>query len=284
MKNFGHHLLFGALALFLSLQIRGQHYYRDLVSHQENLDKFSRLKKARVISSTVTSYEPNGAPSEGFSLRQQCNPGYTQVKTIMEMPFSGRMAMTNYYSTEGLLYRTTDSGYQAFTRYEYSYDSSRRLVSIVQRAQAAGEKAVTEETHRWEYDERGFPLRMIKSRGAGDSSVIALVTDESGQVLEEYAIVNGSPGEKTYYYYDNYGRLTDIVRFNARAGKLVADMMFDYDNEGRIRQRASLEQGSFAYSTWIILYNEQGLVSEEKFYDTQKKLAGRMAYQYVFRK
>jgi YD repeat-containing protein len=284
MKNRTRPFLLGALALLFSLQNRGQYYFRDLASHQENFEKYSRLKKARVISSTVTSYEPNGAPSEGFSLRQQCNAGYTQVKTIMEVPFSGRMAMTNYYTAEGLLYRTTDSGYQTFTRYEYAYDTARRLVSIVQRAQAAGEKTVTEETHRWEYDQRGFPLRMVKKRDGGDSTVIALVTDDAGRVLEEYAVSNGTPGEKTYYYYDDAGRLTDIVRYNARAGKLVADMMFDYDDQGRVKQRSSLEQGALAYSTWIIIYNEQGLVSEEKFYDTQKKLAGRMAYQYVFRK
>ncbi len=284
MKKRSPYLLFSVIALMLSLQNKGQYYYKDLVSHQENLDKFSRLKKARVGSSTVTSYEPNGSPSEGFSLQQQCNAGYTQVKTVMQVPFSGRMAMTNYYTSEGLLYRTTDSGYQAFTQYEYAYDSARRLVSIVQQARAAGEKTVTAETHRWEYDARGIPLRMIRSKGTGDSSIITLVTDEAGRVLEEYALSNGNPGEKTYYYYDDAGRLTDIVRYNTRAGKLVADMMFDYDNQGRLQQRASLEPGTLSYSTWIILYDGQGLIAEEKFYNTQKKLAGRMAYQYVFRK
>ncbi len=284
MKNHTRHFLLGALALLFSLQNKGQYYYRDLVSHQENLEKFSRLKKARVVSSTVTSYEQNGAPSEGFSLRQQCNPGYTQVRTIMEVPFSGRMSMTNYYTTDGRLYRTTDSGYQTYTTYEYGYDSVQRLVRIVQRAQASGEKSVTAETHRWEYDERGFPLRMIRLKGQGDSSEVKLVTDEAGRVLEEFTMTNGTPGEKTYYYYDDAGRLTDIVRYQARAGKLVADMMFDYDEQGRIKQRITLDQGTRAQTTWIILYNEQGLVAEEKCYDTQKKLAGRMAYQYVFRK
>jgi hypothetical protein len=284
MKKHSLHLLLSAIALLLSLQNKGQYFYKDLVSHQENLDKFNRLKKARVSASTVTSYEPNGSPSEGFSLQQQCNAGYTQVKTVMQVPFSGRMAMTNYYTGEGLLYRTTDSGYQTFTQYEYAYDTARRLVSIVQQARAAGEKTVTAETHRWEYDHRGIPRRMIRSKGIGDSSMIKLETDEAGRVIEEYPLSNGSPGEKTYYYYDDAGRLTDIVRYNARAGKLVADMMFDYDDKGRLKQRASLEPGTLAYSTWIILYDEQGLVSEEKFYNTQKKLAGRMAYQYVFRK
>jgi hypothetical protein len=46
----------------------------------------------------------------------------------------------------------------------------------------------------------------------------------------------------------------------------------------------TMDPGSMERGTWIYLYNDKGLTTEEKFYNAQNKLAGRMAYQYTFRK
>jgi antitoxin component YwqK of YwqJK toxin-antitoxin module len=125
---------------------------------------------------------------------------------------------------------------------------------------------------------------MVRVKGISDSSVIRFETDQAGRVLEEYPLVNGKPGDKTYYYYDSLGRMTDIVRFNEKAGRLIPDYMFDYYDNGAIKQMVTLEAGTLAQGTWIYLYDDKGLTTEEKFYNAQKKLAGRMAYQYQFRK
>jgi YD repeat-containing protein len=282
-KNIPFFLL-STVAFLTAAGVKGQYYYKDIVSHAQNQAKFSRFKKWKVSSVSVTSYEAAGEPSEGFRFNQQINNGYTQAKTVMEMPFSGRMSLTNFYNAQGQLYRTTDSGYQTYTVYEYGYDSLQRLTTIIQQAQAIGDKTRTTETHRWTYDLNGVLQKMVRIKGTTDSSTIQLVTDAEGKVLEEFTVADGKPGEKTYYYYDEKGRLTDIVRYNERAGKLLPDMMFDYYDNGLPRQMVSREPGSFVQSTWIYLYDEKELVTEEKFYNAQKKLAGRMAYQYQFRK
>jgi len=269
---------------FCFTAVKAQYYYKDIVSHAQNLEKFSRLRKSKIASVQVTSYEANGEASEGFLFNQQLNSGYTQAKTIMEVPFSGRMSLTNFYDGSGQLYRTWDSGYQTFTVYEYGFDSLQRLVSILQAVQAIGDKTKTTENHYWIYNAKGFPEKMIRVKGLSDSSIIRLETDEQGRVLEEYPLVNGKAGDKTYYYYDSLGRMTDIVRFNDKAGKLIPDYMFDYYDNGSLRQMVTLEPGTLAQGTWIYLYDEKGLTTEEMFYNAQKKLAGRMAYQYQFRK
>ena len=284
MKNCSCPRFFWVLILFAFGPVQGQYFYKDIVSHHQNHDKFARMKQARVTAVTVRSFEASGEPSEGFQLNQVVNSSFTQVKTSMEVPYSGHMGIVNYYHPDGTLYKTLDSGYQTVSVYAYGYDSLQRLVSIEQQVQALGEKQKTTEWHRWEYDEKGAPLRMVRNRGGADSTIIQLHRDSLGRVIEEYPIVQGKAGEKTYYYYDADGRLSDIVRYNTRAGKLSADYMFDYYPNGQLRQMVTIEQASLQQTTWIYLYDENQLVSEEKCYNAQKKLAGRMAYQYVLRK
>lgn len=284
MKNLSGPLLFWVISLFAFRHAQAQYYYKDILSHQQNHDKFARMKQARVSAVTVRSFEASGEPSEGFQLSQMVNSSFTQVRTAMEVPYSGHMGIVNYYHPDGRLYKTLDSGYQTISVYAYGYDSLQRLVTIEQQVQALGDKQKTTEWHRWEYDAKGAPARMIRHRGGADSTIIQLDRDSLGRVIEEYPIINGKAGEKTYYYYDADGRLSDIVRYNTRAGKLSADYMFDYYPNGQLRQMVTIEQASLQQTTWIYLYDENQLVSEEKCYNAQKKLAGRMAYQYVLKK
>jgi antitoxin component YwqK of YwqJK toxin-antitoxin module len=272
------------LTLFLGAwSSQAQFYYKDILSQQQGLRRYLLLKQHRVSQVRVNSFEGNGQPSEGFLFEQSLNAGYTQAKTRMETSFSGKMSMISYYSN-GLLSKTVDSGYMTYSSFEYAYDSLQRIVRIVQVSQPLGERIKTTETHDWTYNEQGYPNRMTKVKDGKDSSIVFFTYDENGRIAEEFAEINGLRGEKTYYYYNEDGRLSDIVRYNERAKQLVADYMFDYHPDGQIRQMITLDAGSLEQGTWIYLYNEQGLSTEEKFYNAQKKLAGRMAYQYEYRK
>jgi antitoxin component YwqK of YwqJK toxin-antitoxin module len=276
--------LFFTLIIFCSIEgIQAQYFYKDILSPQHGLRRYNILKQHRVSQVRVSSFEGSGEPSEGFLFEQFLNAGYTQAKTRMETSFSGKMTLISYY-TNGLLIKTVDSGYMTFSSYEYGYDSLQRIVHIVQASQATGDKVRTTETHSWTYDENGVPKRMIKVKDGKDSSTIHFTLDENGRVAEEFTVSNGVAGEKTYYYYNEEGRLSDIVRYNERAKQLVADNMFDYYPDGQLKQLISMDPGSLEKGTWIYLYNEKGLTTEEKFYNAQNKLAGRMAYQYDIRK
>jgi hypothetical protein len=263
--------------------IQAQFYYKDILSQQQGQRRYLLLKQHRVSQVKVSSFEGNGDPSEGFLFEQSLNAGYTQAKTRMETGFSGKMSMISYYSN-GLLSKTVDSGYMTYSSFEYGYDSLQRIVRIQQVSQTTGEKIRTSETHEWTYNEQGFPSSMIKVKDGKDSSVVHFVYDEKGRIAEEFAVTKGVSSEKTYYYYNEEGRLSDIVRYNERAKQLVADYMFDYYPDGQVKQMITLDPGSLEKGTWIYLFNEKGLTTEEKFYNGQNKLSGKMAYQYEYRK
>ena len=87
-----------------------------------------------------------------------------------------------------------------------------------------------------------------------------------------------------YYYYDTENRLTDIVRYYDKLGKLLPDYTFDYYPDGRVSEMRTTQGGGADYFIWKYAYTETGLKSKELCYNKQKKLVGRVEYAYESRK
>lgn len=284
MKRFFLILSLTFVFLLANEQSRAQFYYKDLIIHQGNLQQYQLHKNSRVQSISISSFEENGDKSEGFKFNQQYNSSWSQLKTIAEIENSGRNVVINFYNGQGLLYRTTDSSNGNYTVYEYGYDSLSRLVQIQNYTLAIGDKNRSSEIHNWFYDLQGKPEKMERIRDKSDTMIYTFKKDSLGNIIEEQGFHKKVPGEKTYYYYDAGNKLTDIVRYNKRSAKLIPDYMFDYDEKGTLMQMVNIPEGGGQSITWIYKYNEQGLKEEESCFLAQKKLAGRMSYQYVFKK
>jgi len=284
MKRFFLILSLSIAFLLTNQQSWAQFYYKDLIIHQGNLQQYQLHKNKRVQSISINSFEDNGDNSKGFMFNQLYNASWSQLKTIAEIENSGRNVVINFYNSQGLLYRTTDSSNGNYTVYEYGYDSLSRLVQIQNYTLAIGDKNRSSEIHNWFYDLQGIPEKMERIRDKSDTMIYAFKKDSLGNIIEEQGFHKKVPGEKTYYYYDAGNKLTDIVRYNKRSAKLIPDYMFDYDEKGMLMQMVNIPEGGGQSITWIYKYNEQGLKEEESCFLAQKKLAGRMTYQYVFKK
>ena len=69
---------------------------------------------------------------------------------------------------------------------------------------------------------------------------------KKGNVIEELPYIKKISGEKTYYYYDGKNRLTDIVRFNTKARRLLPDYMFEYTENNQVSEdHNSIHDGSW---------------------------------------
>jgi hypothetical protein len=284
MKRFFLILSLTMAFLLTNQQSSAQFYYKDLIIHQGNLQQYQLHKNNRVQSIRINSFEGNGDKAEGFNFNQQYNATWSQFKTIAEIENSGRNVVINSYNSQGLLYRTTDSSNGNYTVYEYGYDSLSRLIQIQNYTLAIRDKNRSSEIHNWFYDLQGKPEKMERIRDKTDTMIYVFTKDSLGNIIEEQGFHKKVPGEKTYYYYDAGKKLTDIVRYNKKSAKLIPDYMFDYDEKGMLMQMVNIPEGGGQSFTWIYKYNEQGLKEEESCYLAQKKLAGRMAYQYMFKK
>ena len=81
---------------------------------------------------------------------------------------------------------------------------------------------------------------------------------------------------------ENNGKkqLTDVVRFNLKAQRMLPDFLFEYDEAGRIIQAVQVLQGSSDYTIWQYVYGPDGLKQKDILRDKQKQLLGRIEYTY----
>jgi len=280
---FLRHIVLLNIAILFCQQNLAQYYYHDIVLTNQNQRQQQLYKKNKVTLVKVLSFEANGMPAEHFVCELTPNNSYTQIKTFTQTDLSGKSSLTSYYNFKGQLYRSVDSSNESATKYDYSYDSTGRLSLASNISEGFTSKVQQKEAHDWKYSTDGCPQIMYRVKNGTDTTHVKLLCDEAMNVIEEESFWQNISKEKIYYYYDNLNRLTDIVRYNPRLGKLLPDYMFEYNNAAQLTQMITVQQGGSDYLTWRYEYAENGLKTRELCFDKQKRLVGRIEYQYSFK-
>ena len=260
-----------------------QYYYRDIILPAENAAQQQLYKKHRVQQVYLRSFEADGSPSENFSCEIKPNSGFTQIRTVTKSEIAGNSSVTAFYNFKGQIYKSIDSSSEVISVYEYAFDSTGRLLLATNTVTGIMDKTKQGETHIWSYDSKGIPAYMLYIKGNKDTVTVRFLHDEDGNVIEEESWLNNVSKGKSYYYYDSLSRLTDIVRYNERLQKLIPDYIFEYNDVNQLTQMTNIQQDAGDYIIWRYLYSEKGLRTEERGYNKQKKLVGRIEYQYSFK-
>jgi antitoxin component YwqK of YwqJK toxin-antitoxin module len=200
------------------------------------------------------------------------------VTTTTHTSVVGDNWLKTFYNATGQLIKTTDSAQEASGVTEYFYDEKKRLTRI--KSHSSSDNISTTEEHQWTYNENGQPKSMLRIRSGSDSTLVEFSYDEKGNVAEEKTVKSRLPLATVYYYYDANNRLTDIVRYNARAKRLLPDYMFEYNEAGQLTRMVSVPEGSNNYLTFYYQYNPNGLKRMDLCYDKQQQLVGKVEYAY----
>lgn len=260
-----------------------QYYYRDIILPAQNAAQQQLYKTNRVQQVALLSFEANGTPSEDFTGEIKPNSSFTQIRTTTKSGIAGNASVTTFYNFKGQLYKSIDSTSETISVFEYVFDSTGRLQSASNTITGITDKTKQSETHIWSYNMHGLPVSMLYIKNTRDTTVVKFLSDDNGNVIEEQSWKKNIAKGKTYYYYDSAKRLTDIVRYNERIQKLVPDYIFEYDDKNQLTQMTNIQQGAGDYLIWRYLYDEKGLRTEERGYNKQKKLVGRVEYKYTFK-
>jgi hypothetical protein len=116
-----------------------------------------------------------------------------------------------------------------------------------------------------------------------DTTYIRFVPDDKGNIGEEDATRNKETLPAIYYYYDDANRLTDIVRYNLKARRLLPDNIFEYGPDGKMTSLLAVQEGAASYQKWIDQYNDKGLKVKESCFSKQRELLGYVEYQYTYK-
>jgi len=270
------------LFLLLSIPVSSfsQFYHKDIVSLKQTTDQLKIYKANKVKKVVLNSFEPTGEPTDKFICFQEVSSTYAFIKTYSQSAQTLQSVLNSQFNFKGQLIRSADSSNSTLNVSSYSYDASGRLTVVESVSQAYAYQTKEIEKHLWFYDSTGFPVKMLRIKNNTDTAEVTFKADEKGNVGEEIWKGKVVIPQTYYYYYDEQNRLTDIVRYNDRANKLLPDYVFAYNGQAQLIQMITVQSGTSNYVTWKYQYNPQGLKTRESIYSKQKELMGYITYQY----
>ncbi len=267
------------LAIFIFSAASAQYYYKDIVSSSQLQTDMNAYRNNKVRTINIKSFEGDGEESEGFFAQKKINKDYTRTELFTRSVISSPSLLVSDFNSKGQILRTHDSSTISVTENRYNYNSSGDLQSVSSSIRSRDDDFTTEilEEHIYSYDANGKLAKMQRVKNKRDTVVILFALDEHGNVAIEKDTRTGS---KYYYYYDSKNRITDIVQENDLKLRPVPDYLFEYNNsQGLLSQMISTEEGGNNYYVWKYMY-ENGLRTAEKCFTKERKLMGRIEYEY----
>jgi hypothetical protein len=264
---------------FIAHTAYSQHYYNDLVTSSEIVKKRAIYQTNKVKTVKMTSFDNNNQPIEGFGGSQEIAANFATITTETSTSLSGKDEITHYFNEKGQLTQSIDTSDGNKVIIQYAYDANNLITGITNISFSPGGYS-TREQHLWFYNKAGKPERMLKIKNGIDTTIVNFKLDEKENVGEERSVHAGTEQPVVYYYYDDKGRLTDVVRYNNRAKRLLPDYIFEYDETGRVSMMLVTTAGGADYQKWIYRYDEKGLKQKDECFSKSKMLIGKVEYQY----
>jgi len=286
MKN-----IFAAIFILTSpLSLRSQYYYKDIIGTRE-LNQTTKLYFANKVQSVeANGFDGDGVKNSDFSETQSFFPD----RNLLKISNRNKTTISNQYyrfNAKGVLTSISDTSLGLISTTTYAYDEKNNPVLIKNVVIDSDDSINQSEIHQWFYNAQGNPVRMLRITNANDTTDVRFTLDEKGNVIEELPFFKKLSREKTYYYYDSKNRLTDIVRYNVKARRLLPDYMFEYSaNDQVIQKITTLSSNGLPYLTWRYIFNDKGLKTKEATFIKPKEatsnqdqvMTGKIEYSYRF--
>jgi YD repeat-containing protein len=273
---------FLALVLLGFLPASAQYYFKDIIGTQKTNQQMKTFVANNVKTITAAGYDPSGMKTNDFSEFQEVKENGQALK-ISSHNNSTNTVYYNRFDAQGRLTTIIDSSSYVLSVTTYEYDAKGNITQVKNVTKDTANDFNQVEVHQWIYDLDNQPIKMWRIINNTDSLEIRFKPDENGNVGDETIYRRGVENGTIYYYYDEKHRLTDIVRFNVKAKKLLPDIMFEYDDSDRVIQEITTTSSlNISYLIWRYLYNEKGLKTKEALFNHTKELTGKIEYTYAF--
>lgn len=265
--------------LFLALNVNAQYYFNDIISIKQGNDQYRLLRAQKIASVKAISYEPDNSITEGFSVTQEISRDGKKVSITTTTNNQAGTTVNTY--DMGILKRTQSNNKNISNKTDYTYDAQGRISKVHLSTVDTFMNSTIAEIHDWSYDEYGAVSTMLRIKNNIDTLLVEFVKDDQQNIGEEIWRKNGRIVERYYYYYNSNKQLTDIVRYNSKAKKLLPDFIYEYNTANQLSQMTQFSLGSNNYFVWKYKYNDKGLKIEEVCSDKSKLQIGRIEYQYT---
>ncbi len=271
------------LAGFVS-PARAQYYYQDIYGTRQTNEELQGYARLGLRQMTIRSFDARHTLQDNFRCERQFMPGYRQVITHTAAAVAGASVTRSFFDDQGRVTMSVDSSARSLNTTRYHYDAEGRPDTLYFVARSAGgsDSLTLEEVHIYQYGPGGAPLRMNRLRQGLPPASVVFETDSAGRVSKE-SPEGGSGAQPAYYYHhDAQGRLTDVFHYDRRNGKMQPDLLFDYDDQGRLKEKTTVTMNTGGYLLWEYRYDSKGLIAGQTCYGKSHALQGSLEYNYSF--
>ncbi|WP_288073179.1 hypothetical protein [Hydrotalea sp.] len=271
---------FSLIILFMSCQwAHAQYYYNDIIAAKQSIQNYIHIKNQKIKSIDVQSFDENNEPAKGFALQQLFTNNWTKMILSTQNATGEKSTLITYYKNN-LVNNTIERTNHIETTTNYTHDAKNNITEILSVTKDSTYHYQNTEKHIWHYLSGGAPADMIKIKNNLDTTFVHFTYDEHGNVAEEKWIRMGRLIETYYYYYNDMHLLTDIVRFNRNARKLLPDYLFEYNSMRQLSSMTQISPNNNSYLVWNYSYNSAGLKEEDICRNKENQLVARFKYVY----
>jgi hypothetical protein len=277
--------IFGTFFILFGILINGatqaQYYYKDIICNYESQQLIKQYKAAKITKIQAKSILFDGNADANFMVKQKINASYTLSDMESTIDGINKSYSINEYNSLGKVIKTIDSTETTSNISYFTYDTKNRVKTIKTLSTGINDYN-SEEIHYWNFDTASNPTQLLIVKNNNDTIQVKFELDENGNVAEELHYRKKDLINSYFFYYNDEGALTDIVRFNENQKKLLPDMVFEYNDKLQLITLKQYDHALIEYNTTKYIYNEAGLKTEEIMYFKDFKAPlGKMVYSYI---
>ncbi len=292
--------ILAAFFFMSSSTLQAQYYYKDIIGTLETNRQMKTYLANKVKTVSATGFDQRGAKNSGFAEYQEVKENGTILKTSTFNNMN-KTVIYSKFDNLGRLIRMTDSSTAIESVSTYEYDANSRIIRVENLTKDSANDFNQAEVHLWFYNVAGKPEKMWRIINNTDSLEIRINPDEDGNPGDERVFKKGIETSQyyyyydeekqlkfvqtgaIYYYYDDKNRLSDIVRYNLKARRLLPDFMFEYDDNDRVIQKITTTANiKLGYLIWRYIFDEKGLKTKEALFNKDKQVTGKIEYNYTY--
>lgn len=257
-----------------------QFYFNDIYAKKQINNQIKLFKANNVKLIEVKKLDKENETTEDFSISKQIDDLLKTITTTSTIYGKTSISKSEYNNLQ--LVNTVDEKRNVFQTTTFTYNQNNLTVILTETFDSTINESMYEE-HKYIYNQKGIVLQMLKVKNEIDTMLVKFKADDNGNIIEEEWQKNGRKIETYYYYYNEKNQLTDVVRFNKKQGKLLPEMLFEYNENGQLYKLIEIPYGSSNYNVWAYFYLPNGLKDKELLYNKQLELQGKLIYSYTYK-
>lgn len=258
---------------------KAQFYFNDVYSKKLINQQIKLFKNNAIKTISVKKLDKDNETTEDFSITKSIDEQFKNIVTTSTIYGKTTISKTQYNNLQ--IANTIEEKRNIFQTTNFSYNNQNLTVVLTETFDSTINESLFEE-HKYIYNAKGIVLQMLKVKNETDTMLVNFKADEQGNIIEEEWLQAGRKIETYYYYYNEKNQLTDVVRFNKKLGKLLPEMLFEYNENGQLYKFFEIPYGSSNYNVWAYFYLPNGLKDKELLYNKAMELQGKLIYSYTY--